>query len=133
MIEITQSPIHPQEYIDRVRKHSYGAVVTFVGSVRDLSSGGKKALFLENDVSAGELAKRELQHVADEIRVRWQLEDVAICHRLGRLGVGEITLVVAIAAPHRQEAFQACQYAIDRFKEVVSQWEKEVLEGNEGS
>ena len=128
MVEITQDPIHPQICIDRVRKHSHGAVVTFVGSVRDLSAAGTKALYLENDVSAGDLAQRELQRIADEVGAKWQLDDVAICHRLGRLSVGEITLVVAVAAPHRQEAFEACQYAIDRFKKVVPQWEKEVLE-----
>lgn len=131
MIEITQHPIRPEVSIKKVRKSSYGAVVTFVGSVRDLSSGGKKALFLENDVSSKELAQRELQRIADEIRAKWQLEDVAICHRMGRLRVGEITLVVAVAAPHRQEAFEACQYAIDRFKQAVPMWEKEVTEGDE--
>jgi len=130
LIEITQGPIHPELSINKVRKRSYGAVVTFVGSVRDLSSGGKKALFLENDVSSMELAQRELQRIADEIRARWQLEDVAICHRMGRLRVGEVTLVVAVAAPHRQEAFEACQYAVDRFKQVVPRWEKEILEGD---
>lgn len=128
MVEITQEPINPQIYIDSVRNHSYGAVVIFVGSVRDVSAAGKKALYLENDISARELAQRELQSIVDEIRARWQLENLAICHRLGRLSVGEITLLVAVAAPHRQQAFQACQYAVDRFKEVVSQWEKEVLD-----
>lgn len=73
-----------------------------------------------------EVARRELQRIAGEIKARWNLEDVAMFHRMGRLEVGEITFVVAIAAPHRREAFEACQYALDRFKEVAPTWEKEV-------
>jgi molybdopterin synthase catalytic subunit len=103
-----------------------------VGSVRELSHG-KKVLFLEYEPSSKELARRELQRIADEIRAKWQLEDVAIYHRLGRLKVGEITSVFAIAAPHRREAFEACQYAIDRFKEVVPMWEREITQGDEDS
>ena len=127
MIEITQAPILPEEAINKVRKDAYGAIVTFVGMVRGLSSG-KKVLFLEYEASFKELAQRELERIAEEIQAKWHLEDVAICHRMGRLKVGEITLVIAIAAPHRREAFEACQYAIDRFKQVVPMWEKEATE-----
>jgi molybdopterin synthase catalytic subunit len=130
LIEITQTPILPEVAINKVRKGAYGCVVTFVGMVRDLSHG-KRVLFLEYETSAEELARRELQRIADEIRTKWRLDDVAIYHRLGKLKVGEITSVFAIAAPHRREAFEACQYAIDRFKEVVPQWEREITEGDE--
>jgi molybdopterin synthase catalytic subunit len=61
-------------------------------------------------------AKRLLQQIDSEIRDRWQLEDSAICHRVGRIEVGDVVMVVAIAARHRQEAFEACQYAVDRAK-----------------
>ena len=132
MVEITQDPLRPQTAISKVRNRSCGAVVTFVGSVRELSHG-KKVLFLEYEPSSKELARRELQRIADEIRAKWRLEDVAIYHRLGRLKVGEITSVFAIAAPHRREAFEACQYAIDRFKEVVHMWEREITQGDEAS
>jgi len=127
LIEITQDPILPDVAINKVRKDDYGCVVTFVGMVRNTASSGKKALFLENEASAEELARQELQRIAGEIKAKWQLEDIAICHRMGRLKVGEITLVVAIAAPHRREAFEACQYTLDRFKQVVPAWEKEVI------
>ena len=127
MIEITQTPILLEVAINKVRKDAYGAIVTFVGMVRGLSLG-KKVLFLEYDTSSKRLAQRELQRIAEEIQAKWQLEDIAIYHRMGRLKVGEITLVIAIAAPHRKEAFEACQYAIDRFKQVVPRWEKEVTE-----
>jgi molybdopterin synthase catalytic subunit len=132
LIEITQTPILPEVAINKVRKDAYGCVVTFVGMVRDLSHG-KRVLFLEYETSAKELARRELQRIADEIRAKWRLEDVAIYHRLGKLKVGEITSVFAIAAPHRREAFEACQYAIDRFKEIVPMWEREVTEEAEAS
>lgn len=125
MIEITQTPILPEEAINKVRQDAYGCVVTFVGTVRG-ASGGKRVLFLEYETSSKELAQRELQRIAEEIQVKWQLEDIAIHHRMGRLKVGEITLVIAIGAPHRKEAFEACQYAIDRFKQVVPLWEKEI-------
>jgi molybdopterin synthase catalytic subunit len=132
LIEVTQTPILPEVAINKVRNGAYGCVVTFAGTVRDLSHG-KRVLFLEYETSAKELAQRELQRIADEIRAKWRLEDVAIYHRLGKLKVGEITSIFAIAAPHRQEAFEACQYAIDRFKEVVPQWEREVTEDSEAS
>lgn len=126
MVEITQDTLLPEVAINRVRKDAYGCVVTFMGLVRESSSSGKKVLFLEYDISAGEMARRELQRISDEIKARWQLQDIVLYHRMGRLAVGESPLVVAIAAPHRKEAFEACQYALDRFKETVSMWEKEV-------
>jgi len=128
LIEITRDPILPEVAINKVRKSAYGCVVTFVGMVREISSSGKKTLFLENKASAEEWARQELQQIAEEVHTRWQLEDMTICHRMGRLKVGEITLVVAIAAPHRREAFEACQYTLDRFKQVVPAWEEEVTE-----
>lgn len=127
MIEITQTPILPEVVINKVRSDTCGCVVTFVGMVRNLSFG-KRVLFLEYEASAKELARRELQQIAKEIQAKWQLADIAIWHRMGKLKVGEITLVIAIAAPHRKEAFEACQYAVDRFKQVVPLWEKEITE-----
>ena len=129
MIEITQTPILPEAVISKVRKDAYGCIVTFVGTVRDLSSG-KRVLFLEFDTSAKGLIQKELQQIAREIQAKWQLEDIAICHRMGRLKVGEITLVIAIATPHRQEAFEACQYAVDRLKQIAPAWKKEATEGD---
>jgi len=127
LIEITQTPILPEVVINKVRSDTCGCVVTFVGMVRNLSFG-KRVLFLEYEASAKELARRELQQIAKEIQAKWQLADIAIWHRMGKLKVGEITLVIAIAAPHRKEAFEACQYAVDRFKQVVPLWEKEITE-----
>jgi molybdopterin synthase catalytic subunit len=127
LVEITLDPLVPEAAINRIRKDIYGCIVSFMGLVRESSSSGAKVLFLEHDSSAIDLARRELQRIEEEIEARWHLEDIVICHRMGRLKVGESPLVVAIAAPHRREAFEACQYTLDRFKEVVPLWEKEVI------
>lgn len=127
MVEITREPLLPETAINRVRRETNGCVVSFMGLVRETSSSGEKALFLDLDVSSIDIARRELQRIAAEIEARWQLEDIVIYHRMGRLTVGESPLVVAIAAPHRKEAFEACQYALDRYKEVVPMWEREII------
>jgi molybdopterin synthase catalytic subunit len=77
------------------------------------------------------MAVKEMQRIGDELRSRWQITEVAMRHRIGRLEVGETCLIVAVSAPHRQDAFAACHYAIDRLKETVPIWKKEVWEGGE--
>lgn len=127
MIRITRNPIHPEAAIETVRKKAYGAVVAYVGTVRDVSHG-HRVLFMEHQASLQDMARQELERIVSEIGLRWHLEDVSIIHRIGKLRTGEILLVVAVGAPHRVEAFEACQYAIDRFKEVSHQWTTETLE-----
>ncbi len=127
MIRITRNPIRPEAAIEGVRKKAYGAVIAYVGTVRDISHG-RKVISMEHQISQQDLARQELEGIAGEIQRRWQLEDVYIIHRIGNLRPGEILLVVAIGAPHRMEAFEACQYAIDRFKEVSVQWTTESTE-----
>ena len=128
MIEITHTPIIPEAITNQVNRDKCGCVVSFTGIVRNTSASGKKVISFENDASAEELARQELQRIEDEVRTKWQLQDTAMCHRMGKLEVGEYTFVVAISAPHRIEAFEACQYIIDRFKQVVKAWEKEITE-----
>lgn len=126
MLEVTQSPIVAEHILNRVAtKDTNGALVSFIGSLRGYSPDGKRVLFAQCE-SDKEMAEQQLREVSEEISARWQLEDVSICHRLGRIGVGETILVVAIAAPHRQQAFEACQYAIDRIKQSILL--KEVLD-----
>ena len=117
MIEITEQPISPELVINKVKTDHSGCVVTYVGVIRD-NSQGKQVLSVEYEDSEG-TAENRLQEIASEIRQKWQLNNLAVCHRIGKLKVGEINLVVAIAAAHRQEGFAACQYAIDRFKEIL--------------
>jgi len=127
LIRITRNPIRPEAAIEGVRKKAYGAVIAYVGTVRDVSHN-RRVIFMEHQVSLQDLARQELELIAEEIEHRWQLKDVSIIHRIGKLRTGEILLVVAIGAPHRVEAFEACQYAIDRFKEVSPKWTTETTE-----
>jgi len=126
MIEITEKPISPELVVNKVKTDSSGCVVTYVGLIRDYSQG-KPVLSVEYEDTEGTAEKR-LQQIASEVRQRWQLNNLAICHRIGKLKVGEINLVVAIAAAHRQEGFAACQYAIDRFKEILPTKKKETYQ-----
>ena len=129
MIEITLEPLSPELIIDKIRKDDYGAVVTFIGTVRN-TTRGKKVTFLEIE-TCGEKAEAKLCEVISEIHQKWQLQNIAICRRIGKLKVGEIALVIAVAAPHRQEAFQACQYAVDRLKQGGVTTEKEIYKAGE--
>ena len=129
MIEITHDVLDPEAVTAKVRKDSNGAVVTFLGSTRDHNSG-RKVLHLEYEAYRP-MADNQLGRIADEIRQRWAVDDVAISHRLGRLEIGELSLVVSVASPHRKEAFEACQYSIDRIKQAVPIWKKEFFEGGD--
>ncbi len=115
MIEVTEEPISPELVIDKARRDSSGCVVTYVGLIRDYSQG-KAVLSVEYHDSEGS-AENTLREIAREARQRWQVENIAISHRVGKLKVGEINLVVTVASAHRTEGFAACQYVIDRFKE----------------
>ena len=126
MIEITNEAIEMQLVINKVKKSAYGAVATFIGTVRD-NSEGKQVLYLEYETYP-DMAKKKLTEIAIEIQARWDSIDVAIVHRVGRLEIGETAIVIAIGSAHRLEAFQACQYAIDRIKEIVPIWKKEFYE-----
>jgi len=126
MIEITEKPISPELVVNRVKTDSSGCVVTYVGLIRD-NSQGKPVLSVEYEDSEG-TAENRLQEIASEIRQKWDVNNLAICHRIGKLKVGDINLVVAVASAHRQEGFAACQYAIDRFKEGMPTKKKETYQ-----
>ncbi len=129
MIEVVHEPIEPEAITAQVGRDSNGAVVTFLGTTRD-STGGRSVLFLEYEASQP-MAERKLAEIADEMRARWPVHDVAIAHRVGRLEIGDVSLVVAVGSPHRKEAFAACHYAVDRIKQVVPIWKKEHFVGGE--
>lgn len=116
-IEITEKPISPEEAVSRVRSDGAGCVVTYVGLIRGHSQG-RRVLSVEYCDCKGN-ARDALSELAKAIRQRWAIENIAICHRIGKLLVGEINLVVAVASAHRKEGFAACQFAIDRFKEKL--------------
>lgn len=129
MFKVTDEPIIVEQIVDSVKTGEDGAVVTFVGLVRN-NSNGKKVLYLEYDVYK-EMAEKKLHEIGDEIKHRWGIADVAVCHRIGKMEVKEICVVIAVGAPHRKEAFEACQYAIDRLKHTVPIWKKEFFEDGE--
>ncbi len=123
MIEITSKPISPESVVNRVKTSGSGCVAVYVGLIRD-NSQGKQVASVEYSDPKG-TAKASLERMAGEIRRQWQVESIAICHRIGKLEVGDINFLVAIAAAHRQEGFAATQYAVDHFKELLPTRKKE--------
>ncbi len=129
MIKITGQPLSPESVVNEVKARHSGCVVTYVGLIRDHSRGKQVQSVAYEDVSGK--AEKRLQEIADEIKRKWPVDNVAIYHRVGTLKVGDINLVVAIAAAHRKEGFAACQYAIDRFKQKLPTQKKETyLDGS---
>ena len=126
MIEITPKPISPQLLIDKVKTASSGCVVAYVGLIRD-HSRGKRVASVEYSDTQGK-AEERLQDIADEAKQKWQVNNIAICHRIGKLKVGDINLAVAVSAAHRKEGFAACQHIIDRFKQAIPTHKKETYQ-----
>ena len=126
MIEITKKPISPELVVNKAKTTSSGGVVTYIGLIRE-HSRGKQVVSVEYEDTQGN-AENRLREIASEIRRKWQINNLAICHRIGKLKVGDINLVVAIASAHRQEGFAACQYAIDQFKQKLPTQKKETYE-----
>jgi len=126
MVEITVRPISPEAVVNQVKTPGSGCVVTYVGLIRE-SSRGKKVLSVEYNNPNGR-AEQRLQEIVSETKQKWQIENIAFCHRIGKLKVGDINLVLAIASTHREEGFLACQYAIDQFKEKLPTHKKETCE-----
>ena len=106
-----------------------GAICTFQGVARRFSRG-REVVHLEYEAYP-EMAERKLAEIGEELRIKFGVERVAIHHRTGVLEIGEASVVIAVASPHRKEAFLACQYAIDRLKQVVPIWKKEVWSNGE--
>jgi len=129
LFEVTAEPLDPQRLVDHVRKDESGAVAVFLGVVRN-NNLGRRVLYLEYDAYP-EMATRVMRQIAAEATERWPLSDVAMQHRTGRLEIGETSLLIAVSSPHRREAFEACHHLVDRFKEVVPIWKKEVWEDGE--
>jgi molybdopterin synthase catalytic subunit len=128
MIQVTEKAIPPEEVIDKARSGRSGCVVAYVGLIRNYSQG-KAVLSVEYEDSQRN-AESTLREIARETKQRWQIEDIAISHRIGKLRVGEINLVVAVASVHRSEGFTACQYVIDQFKERLPTGKTEIYQNS---
>jgi molybdopterin synthase catalytic subunit len=116
-IKITAEVLFPDEIINNLREDDRGAIVAFIGTVRDTDNNGNPVKYLEIR-KAGNDSLAKLKEVALQVQEKWKLrpQDIIIHRRTGRLTVGVIALVVGIAAPHRQEAFEACAYIVDMIK-----------------
>ncbi len=123
MIEITTGPIDHAALTERVRSNRAGAVCTFLGTVRELT-GDRRTQSLDYEAYP-EMAAKKLAELDEEARRRWPVIDLAIVHRVGHLDLGEISVVVAVSCPHRNEAFEACRWLIDTLKEVAPIWKRE--------
>jgi len=127
--EITSENLTAEALVQRVRRDESGAVLVFLGVVRNHNLG-RRVDFLEYDAYP-QMAEKVMQEIAAEAQQRWDITDIAIQHRTGRLEIGETSLLVAVASAHRREGFEAGQWIVDRFKEIVPIWKKEVWEGGE--
>jgi molybdopterin synthase catalytic subunit len=127
--EIVEHPIDTDRVIARVATPKAGAISTFHGVVRD-NSLGRRVLYLLYEAYPP-MALKEMAKIEEEIRARWSVESVAISHRIGRLEIGEASVVIAVSSPHRKDAIEACHFAIDRLKQTVPVWKKEYWEGGE--
>ena len=125
-ILITDQPLDPEAVTARVLAPANGGVVTFLGTTRN-DTEGRRVLYLEYEAYP-EMAEKELLRLFRELEERWGVTDVAVAHRLGHLEIGDVSMVVVVAAPHRKEAFAACWHAVDRIKETVPIWKKEFFE-----
>lgn len=132
IINITPDPLDAsaiRSVVESISLPSDGGVVVFEGIVRD-NARGRSVRYLEYDAFP-EMALEQMRAIAAEVESRWATDHLAMVHRIGRLEIGECSVVVAVACPHRAEAFAACQYAIDTLKVRVPIFKKEVLEDGE--
>ena len=126
---ITAAELDLPALIRHVDAPATGAIATFVGLVRDHNQG-RRVLHLVYEAYEP-LAERALQRIVDESRERWPTVTLAIHHRTGRLAIGEASVAIAAASPHRSDAFAGCRYAIERIKQIVPIWKHEYFEGGD--
>lgn len=128
-VEVTTEPLSVEAYQQRVVAPECGAVALFVGVVREFT-GERRTLYLQYEAYV-EMAEREMRKVAEEILQRWPGARVALGHRTGELGIGEASVIVAVATPHRAAAFEAARFGIDTIKERVPIWKREIWDDGE--
>jgi molybdopterin synthase catalytic subunit len=126
LILLVHKPIDADALINHVRTSADGAIVTFDGCVRN-QSHGRPTLYLDYEAYES-MALAKMQEIAAEVHAKFAIDRVAIAHRLGRLEIGETSVFIAVSAPHRAAAFDACRYAIDTLKRSVPIWKKEYFE-----
>jgi molybdopterin synthase catalytic subunit len=128
-VALTEDPLVVQTWCDRVADAGAGAVLAFVGTVRD-SKHGRQVIGIDYEAYAP-MAERELRRLANDIRSRFGARRVAVAHRIGRLAVGDPSVVIAVSTAHRAEGFDALRHAIETLKKNVPIWKKERFEDGE--
>jgi molybdopterin synthase catalytic subunit len=123
MVRLTRDVIDYHALTELVRRSDCGAVVTFLGTVRELT--GERVTVALDYEAYPEMAEKKMAEIEADTRARWPVGDIVLEHRLGHLEVGDISVAVAVSCPHRHQAFDACRHAIDRLKELVPIWKKE--------
>ena len=126
---LSAEPLSLEAVVEEVASDEAGAIATFVGTTR-IHSRGRTVTQLEYEAYEG-MAEREMEAIAEELKTRYELCEIAVHHRIGRVGIGERSVVIAVSAPHRAAALAACKDAIDTLKKRVPLWKKEVYEGGE--
>jgi molybdopterin synthase catalytic subunit len=126
---LSEEPLSLDSVVDEVRSDEAGAIATFVGTTR-VHSRGRTVERLEYEAYPG-MAEKVMSEIADGLKERYDLTEIAIHHRTGVVAIGEPSVVIAVSAPHRQDALSACRDAIDTLKEQVPLWKKEIYEGGE--
>jgi molybdopterin synthase catalytic subunit len=126
---LSDEPLSLDRVVEEVRSDEAGAIATFTGTTR-VHSRGRTVTHLDYEAYEG-MAERTMEEIAEALRARYELTAIAIHHRIGRVTIGETSVVIAVSAPHRQDALAACKDAIDELKERVPLWKKEVYEGGE--
>ena len=126
---LSDEPLSLDRVVEEVRSDEAGAIATFTGTTR-VHSRGRTVTHLDYEAYEG-MAEQVMEEIADALRARYELTEIAIHHRIGRVTIGETSVVIAVSAPHRQDALAACKDAIDELKERVPLWKKEVYEGGE--
>jgi molybdopterin synthase catalytic subunit len=126
---LSETPLSIEAAVDEVRTDAAGAIATFVGTTRRRSRD-REVLHLEYEAYEG-MAEQVMERLASELEARHDLSGIAIHHRVGRVDIGETSVVIAVSAPHRAAALAACGEAIDELKVSVPLWKKEVYEGGE--
>jgi molybdopterin synthase catalytic subunit len=126
---LSDEPLSLDRVVEEVRDERAGAIATFTGTTR-IHSRGRDVEHLDYEAYEG-MAEQVMEEIAAELRAQYELCEIAIHHRTGRVAIGETSVVIAVSAPHRADALAACKDAIDRLKERVPLWKKEVYESGE--
>ena len=129
MFRVTEKPIELEELVAFVADPAAGAIATFIGTTRD-HNDGRRVISLEYEAYP-KMAESELARLGEEAGRRWNIHRIAIVHRVGAVRIGEPSVIIAVSAAHRHEAFEACRFAIEELKKTVPIWKKEIFEGGE--